>query len=336
MNFIKRKEAFIELGNRLINLDEETFSQLINEAGTKNPWFTLDNIKLSFNGLINYLDEYKFSTWLEKYTFNDTSEKKVGVVMAGNIPMVGIHDFICILMSGHKLVAKLSSQDDVLIPFIADQLIKINTDFQDQIEFVDQLKNIDVAITTGSDNTARYFDYYFGKYPNIIRKNRTSVAILDGNENYENLRNLSHDIYSYFGLGCRNVSKLFLPENMLMKEIIPHFNDYEHLTDHTKYNNNYFYNKSILLVNQEEHLDSGFSLFQVNERLVSPISMVYYEYYKDIEALKIKLGALDHKIQCLVTNSDVFENKVSFGNAQKPEITDYADNIDTMKFLLSL
>ena len=336
MDFIKRKKSFVELGNRLKNLDEEFLSQLMDRANIKNPWFTPVNVRRSIDGLISYLDENKFSSWLEAYQFNGLSDKNVGVVMAGNIPLVGIHDFICILMSGHKLIAKLSSQDDVLIQFIAEELIKIDNGFEERIHFVDQLKNIDAAITTGSDNTARYFDFYFGKYPNIIRKNRTSIAILDGNESEQDLLDLSHDIYSYFGLGCRNVSKLFLPEGMRMQDVIPHFDGYQHLLDHTKYNNNYFYNKSILLVNQEEHLDSGFSLFQLTEKLVSPISMVFYEYYQNPEALKIQLEAMHHKIQCIVTNNSIFDNIIPFGKAQKPEIWDYADNIDTMRFLLSL
>ena len=336
MDFIKRKKSLIELGNRLKNLESETYSKIIREANLKNPWFTSENTKRSFEGLIAYLDEDKLSAWLKNYTIKEHSSKNVGVVMAGNIPMVGIHDFICILVSGHKLVCKLSSSDDILIPFIASELINIEAGFADQIEFVDQLKNIDAAITTGSDNSGRYFEHYFGKYPNIIRKNRTSIAVLTGDESTQDLTGLSHDIYSYFGLGCRNVSKLFLPKNYSISDLLNHFNSYGDLVHHSKYNNNYFYNKSIFLVNQDKHLDNGFTLFIESEKLVSPISVIFYEFYEDIDVLKNKLDLVKSKIQCIVTNSKNFENAISFGEAQKPEVWDYADNIDTLKFLLSL
>lgn len=336
MDFIKRKKSLIELGNRLKNLESETYSKIIREANLNNPWFTSENTKRSFEGLIAYLDEDKLSAWLKNYTIKEHSSKKVGVVMAGNIPMVGIHDFICILVSGHKLVCKLSSSDDILIPFIASELINIEAGFADQIEFVDQLKNIDAAITTGSDNSGRYFEHYFGKYPNIIRKNRTSIAVLTGDESTQDLTGLSHDIYSYFGLGCRNVSKLFLPKNYSISDLLNHFNSYEDLVHHSKYNNNYFYNKSIFLVNQDKHLDNGFTLFIESEKLVSPISVIFYEFYEDIDVLKNKLDLVKSKIQCIVTNSKNFENTIPFGEAQKPEVWDYADNIDTLKFLLSL
>jgi len=336
LDFIKRKKSLIELGNRLKNLESETYSKIIREANLKNPWFTSENTKRSFEGLIAYLDEDKLSAWLKNYTIKEHSSKNVGVVMAGNIPMVGIHDFICILVSGHKLVCKLSSSDDILIPFIASELINIEAGFADQIEFVDQLKNIDAAITTGSDNSGRYFEHYFGKYPNIIRKNRTSIAVLTGDESTQDLTGLSHDIYSYFGLGCRNVSKLFLPKNYSISDLLNHFNSYGDLVHHSKYNNNYFYNKSIFLVNQDKHLDNGFTLFIESEKLVSPISVIFYEFYEDIDVLKNKLDLVKSKIQCIVTNSKNFENAISFGEAQKPEVWDYADNIDTLKFLLSL
>jgi len=336
LELIRRKNSFLELGQRLKILDNSLFDSIINKASTKNPWFTKENIQLSFKGLINYLEKDKIDTWLDRYEFVKISPKRVGVVLAGNIPLVGVHDLICILISGHKLIAKLSNQDDVLIPFIIDVLCEIEPEFKKDIVFVDQLKDIDAVIATGSDNSSRYFDYYFSKYPNIIRKNRTSVAILDGNESCEELYSLGHDIFTYFGLGCRNVSKLYLPEGKEIKDLIPYFDSYKHLHDHTKYSNNYYYNKSILLVNQYKHLDSGFALFHESEALSSPISMIYYEYYKDIKQVKSILNPLRNKVQCLVTNIDDIENRIQFGEAQRPELRDYADNVDTMKFLLKL
>ena len=256
--------------------------------------------------------------------------------MAGNIPMVGIHDMICVLLSGHKLFAKLSNQDDVLIPFLVNELIKIEPEFKDAIEFVDLLKGIDSVITTGSDNTSRYFDYYFSRFPKIIRKNRTSIAILDGNENLNELKDLGQDLFSHFGLGCRNVSKLFLPIGYDIKKLISELEYFNHIIDHNKYANNYFYNKSIYLVNQTKHLDNGFALFQHTEQLVSPISIIYYDFYDDIVVLKNDLLPLKYKIQCVVSNIDVIGKSVKFGKSQTPEIWDYADHIDTMEFLTKI
>jgi hypothetical protein len=333
LDLIKRTNAFIQLGQRLQAMPPDILNKVIERASYKNPWFTLDDVRLSINGLIQYLEENKITSWLKKYDFSQVQSKKIGVVMAGNIPMVGIHDMICVLISGNKLIAKLSSQDDVLIKFIVDELIKIEPEFKSYIEYIDLLKGMDAVIATGSDNTARYFDFYFSKYPNIIRKNRTSIAVLDGNENPDELNNLGHDLFSYFGLGCRNVSKLFLPKGYDIKKLIPHLDHYEYLGNHSKYSNNYYYNKSIFLVNLTEHLDNGFALFQQNEKLASPISVIFYEYYDDVKALKNRLLPIQNKIQCVVSNLDDIENRVPFGKAQMPEIWDYADNIDTMDFL---
>ena len=316
--------------------DRNLRKSLFEYARQRNSWFTRENIELAIRGLINYLDETKFNEWVNRYSFQENTGQRVGIVMAGNIPMVGIHDFICVLTSGHNAVIKLSSQDDVLIPFIIEKLIDINPRFNDRIEIVDQLQNISAVIATGSDNTARYFNYYFGKYPNIIRMNRTSVAILNGKETAEEKTNLSRDIFSYFGLGCRNVSKIFLPNGYDLAELIAHFGNYDHLSNHNKYSNNYYYNKSILLVNNTAHIDGEFVLLQKSEKLVSPVSMIYYEFYSDTNQLNADLKRLEHKIQCIVTNMKEFDNTVYFGGTQKPEIWDYADNIDTMEFLATL
>lgn len=336
MDLIKRTNSFLKLGQKLRTMDPTVLNQVIERASHKNPWFAIENLRLSIDGLIHYLEKNKFTAWLDGYDLSQVSSKKIGIVMAGNIPMVGIHDLICVLMSGHKLLAKLSSQDDVIIPFIMDELVKIEPSFRDCIEFVDLLKGMDAVIATGSDNTARYFDYYFSKYPNIIRKNRTSIAVLNGDESPEELIRLGHDLFSYFGLGCRNVSKLFLPEGYDITKLIPHLEHFNHLGDHNKYSNNYFYHKSIFLVNQTEHLDNGFVLFQQNKSLASPIAVIFYDFYTDLKALKTHLLPIQDKIQCVVSNIDTIENKVEFGKAQMPAIWDYADNIDTMDFLTKI
>lgn len=336
MNFIKRTNLFIELGRRLKNIDLVIYNEFIEQAFYKNPWFTAENIKLSFNGLIRYLEEDKIRTWLKRYDFTKVNPKNVGIVMAGNIPLVGVHDMICVLLSGNRLVAKLSSQDEILIPLIADELEKIDPEIKNYLKFVDKLKEVDAVIATGSDNTSRYFHYYFSKIPNIIRKNRTSIAVLNGDEKPDELKLLGTDVFSYFGLGCRNVSKIFIPEGYDIKVLISSFENFNHLINHNKYNNNYSYQRSIFLVNMTKHLDSGFALYQQCENLVSPISIIYYDYYKDIDSLKNLLLPIKNKIQCIVSRPGLFDESVKFGNAQNPEIWDYADNIDTMKFLCEI
>ncbi len=330
-----RAKSFLELADRLKNLDQEVKNTIFEKANYQNAWFTNKNLQLAFDGLLAYLDEQKLNTWLQKYNFKQITPKKVGVVMAGNIPMVGIHDFICVLISGHHLVAKLSSQDSILINFMRDELIQISPEFEERISFVDRLKNIDAVIATGSDNTARYFKYYFSEIPHIIRKNRTSIAVLNGRETKRELEALGADIFSYFGLGCRNVSKIYIPAGYDIKQLFPHWDNYNQVVDHHKYHNNYHYQKSIMLVNQSPHLDCGFVLMQQNANLASPIGFVYYDYYNDITDVLDQIELHKEKIQSIVTNEDI-PGKISFGKAQMPGINDFADNVDTMEFLSNL
>ena len=336
MNINTRANSFLALGRQLRTLPPEVLDEVFESAEYHNPWFTKESCRLAFDGLLNYLDENKLPQWISRYHFSAAVPKTVGVVMAGNIPMVGIHDMICVLLSGHKLKAKLSSQDEILIKFVAKKLIEIEPQFAERIEFAEVLKDIDAVIATGSDNTSRYFDYYFSKYPHIIRKNRTSVAVLNGNESEDDLKALGHDIFSYFGLGCRNVSKLFVPDGYDIGALLRHFKDYDTLTDHHKYHNNYYYQKSIALVNQTAHHDSGFALFIESEKLVSPISVVYYELYENIDKLSKRLLLEANKIQCIVSNDQIHEKTIKFGKAQRPEPWDYADDVDTLKFLSSI
>ncbi len=336
LNINTRLNSFLKLGKRFKNLPDDETERLFEQAEHQNPWFTKDNIRLAFEGLLNYLEEEKMNRWVADYDFSVIQPKTVGVVMAGNIPMAGIHDMICVLLSGHNLKAKLSNQDEVLIRFIADELMKIEPDFAQKIEFAEVLSNIDAVIATGSDNTSRYFDYYFSKYPHIIRKNRTSIAVLTGDESADDLKALGHDIFSYFGLGCRNVSKLYVPKGYEINSLFEHFKDYDTLIDHYKYHNNYYYQKSILLVNQTEHKDTGFAIFIETDKLVSPVSMIYYEFYDDLNDLRNELILISDKIQCIVSNENFFGKNVKFGTAQKPEPWDYADDIDTIKFLTEL
>lgn len=337
MTLQERIEALSQLGERIKAITDEEFVSLAARVEQNNNWFTPEQTRLSLNAIAGYLDRSALMNWLQAYPIPERSPaKSVGLLMAGNIPAVGFHDLLCILVSGHKVYAKLSSTDRILIKWIAAELIKIHQGFESRIFFEEMLKGKDAYIATGSDNSSRYFEYYFGKYPSIIRKNRTSVGVLDGSEEAGDLQALGHDIFQYFGLGCRNVSKLYLKEDKQLQDFLKAIDGFHFLTSHHKYLNNYDYNKAIYLVNQEPHLDNGFLLVKESEQMVSPIAVLYVEYYSDKEELEQKLRLQENKIQCIVSKDGRYPNSVPFGQAQRPLLSDYADHVDTMGFLLSL
>lgn len=335
MDLIARKNAFLALKTDLEALSATDFDEIFQSTRSENAWFTPKNVLSAFEGLMSYLDENQLDTWLNKYP-EVQNPKKVGVVMAGNIPMVGVHDLICVLLSGHFLQAKLSSQDSFLMKLVIQKLEKVAPDFAERIAIVERLKDFDAVIATGSDNTARYFEYYFAQYPHIIRKNRTSVAILNGEESSGQLANLGKDIFTYFGLGCRNVTKLYVPDNYDFKHFFEGIEHEKEIIHHHKYNNNYDYNKSIYLVNTVKHLDNGFLLLTEKEALFSPISVLHYEKYANVSALKAQLEGQKESLQCVVAAHLDFPDALPFGKTQMPTIEDYADGVDTMKFLTSL
>ncbi|GAA0881074.1 hypothetical protein GCM10009119_40440 [Algoriphagus jejuensis] len=256
--------------------------------------------------------------------------------MAGNIPGVGFHDLMCVLISGNIAVAKLSSSDAFFIRWLIDKIIQLEPAFEELIQIEEMLKGMDAYIATGSDNSARYFNYYFGKYPSIIRANRTSVAVLNGGESDAQLEQLGLDIFLYFGLGCRNVSKVFLKNTAQLQQLLRVLDGFDWVAQNHKYLNNYEYNKSIYLVNRDPHLDNGFLILKESSELVSPIAVLFYEIYDDEEGLKSKLHALASKIQVTVGDPKVVPGSIGFGKAQYPKPWDYADRVDTMKFLLEL
>jgi len=344
MHIEKRIIAFAALGSEIKNIvkemeldSNEFYSELLMNVINNNPWFVPKNVIQSLTAIAQMLEAQSLRDWLIQYNFEDNKNPKcIGVIMAGNIPAVGFHDALCVLISGNKLLAKLSSQDMILLPFIFNELIKIVPQFENNIQFTTgQLKNIDAIIATGSNNTGRYFEYYFSKYPNIIRKNRTSVAVISGNESDEELINILHDVLSYFGLGCRNVSKIYFPEDWNPSQLLDVSLKFNDLKNHSKYFNNYEYNKAIYLINGVEHLDNGFLLLKEDEGLHAPIGVLYYEKYKDISSLKYKLAASVSEIQCVVSGAFSGISSVSFGSAQFPQLTDYADGVDTMEFLMN-
>lgn len=335
MTLEKRISAFEQLGDFIRSLDNDTLANLAREAANENPWFTEANVRLALSGIQENLTKENLIHWTSQYDFNHVAPKSVGLVMAGNIPLVGFHDLLAVLISGHRALIKLSSKDSKLMTFLLQKLFSFEPDFQEAVVIQPQaLKGFDAVIATGSDNTARHFEYYFRNVPNIIRRNRTSCAILTGKESQEELHKLGEDIFSYFGLGCRNVSKLYVPENYDVTNLFQACNEFEPIIHHHKYANNYDYQKSILLVNKETFLDNGFVLLQESERLVSPIAVLYYQRYQTHQEVENLLTVAKEKIQCIVGNEA--PATVPFGQAQHPALWDYADGVDTMKFLTSL
>jgi len=324
------------LGEQLSKPNEQ-LSDVINDEPHYNAWFTPENVQkaVKANGLM--LNRADITTWLSNYHFNN-SNKKVGLILAGNIPMVGIHDVLCVLASGNHALIKSSSQDNRLIKYVLQMLIDIDDSFASKFTFIERLENFDAVIATGSNNTSRYFEYYFGKVPNIIRKNRNSIAVLSGSESAEQLHGLGHDIFDYYGLGCRNVSKLLVPDGYNFNFFFESIQSYEQIIHHHKYNNNYDYNKSIYLVNRDAHLDNGFLLVKQDERLTSPLAVLFYSNYNDQQGIEYLLNAESEKIQCIVSAMPLQVNNqlVNFGESQQPKLWDYADGIDTMKFLSGL
>jgi len=347
MSLNKRIIAFAELGNQLrLSLKNESkevavnkFKNVIQQASVMNEWFTTENLNYAISAIAESLTAQNLNAWTAKYpeiTKYNTS-KNIALIMAGNIPLVGFHDLLSVLICGHKAVVKLSSKDDILIKGLIELLISIEPQFNNFVHFTnDRLKDFDAVIATGSSNSSRYFEYYFGKYPNIIRKNRNSVAVITGNETKEELEKLADDIFQYFGLGCRNVSKVFIPDDFNVDRFFKAMYHYKDVINHNKYANNYTYNRSIYLMNKVDFLENGFLALKEDLGMISPISVIYYERYSKIETVKEQLKIEKENIQCVVSNETELPNRVGFGEAQKPQLWDYADNVDTLEFLLSL
>lgn len=318
--------------------NEELYDRLkeqVEMAVHYNGWYTQDNVLFSLEEWSKALKKENLEKWLKNYTF--TSEPKtVAIIMAGNIPLVGFHDFISVFVSGHKALIKQSSNDQKILPIIADYLISQEPEIQGAIEFSSgMLSNFDAVIATGSNNTARYFEYYFSSKPSIIRKNRNSAAVLTGKESPDQLTALGEDIFRYFGLGCRSVAKLFVPEGYDFHNFFEAIQPWENLMQHAKYANNYDYNKAVYLMSEFKILDNGFLILKEDENFGSPIGTIFYETYSDEAELKLKLENNRENIQCVVSNN-FFHCEVNFGNTQHPQLSDYADNVDTLAFLESI
>ncbi|TXE04811.1 acyl-CoA reductase [Gelidibacter salicanalis] len=352
MDLQQRINAFVKLGefigqfstngfqkNEHITANElffEGFQHQIALAHQHNAWFTKENIAYALSGWSTSLNSNTLAKWVEPYYFNDTSSKKVAIIMAGNIPLVGFHDFLSVLISGHHVIVRQSSNDKQLLPYLAKYLEHVAPDLKGRITFTeDKLTDFDAVIATGSNNTARYFEHYFKGKPSIIRKNRNSVAVLTGEETETELKALSEDIFRYYGLGCRNVSKLFVPKDYNFDGFFTGLYEWHPIINQHKYANNYDYNKAVYLMSEFNLLENGFLMIKEDSSFGSPIATIFYEYYNDLEDLKQNLITNAEHIQCVVSKG-VTENSVAFGQTQHPQLWDYADNVDTIAFLTKI
>jgi len=309
------------------------FLHQIKLAKENNSWFTKENILLALNSLSKSLTKNNLTTFVKNHNLDINSTKKVAIIMAGNIPLVGFHDFLSVLISGHAVLVKQSSNDKHLLPFLAKYLEYVEEDFKGKITFTEEkLTDFDAIIATGSDNTARYFEFYFKNKPNIIRKSRNSVAVITGKETEEDFIELSNDIFQYFGLGCRSVSKLYVPKNYDFDDFFTGMFSKKDIINHAKYANNYDYNKAVYLMSLFDLLENGFLMIKEDKSYSSPIATVFYEYYDNEIDLKIKLNQDKEKIQCIVSKG-FLDNEVAFGQTQNPKLTDYADGVNTLDFL---
>jgi hypothetical protein len=331
---------FCEYSNGRTETLEKTnpwFSKLeegIVSAGRENGWYTKENILFALQVWGNLLTETSLTHWLSSYDLRKNSKKTVALIMAGNIPLVGFHDFLSVLLTGNKALIKLSDSDRVLLPIICDFLIESASFMGEDIEFVDgKLKDFDAVIATGSNNTARYFEYYFGSKPHIIRKNRNSVAVLTGDESEAQLHALGNDIFQYYGLGCRSISKLFVPEGYIFDAFFEAIDTFKGIVEHRKYANNYDYNKAVYLMSDFKILDNGFLILKEDAGYSSPIASLNYGSYSMADELRAQFISDKDELQCIVSCGFI-ENEVNFGETQTPNIDDYADGIDTVDFLL--
>ena len=331
MNIEERINILNKLKKYLLSTDKNWLNVKV-EAKYANAWFIEEFVDLSVQNICNaFLEVAKLETWTKKYSIPENSTtKRIGIVMAGNIPLVGFQDFLCVFMSGHKALIKPSSKDEILIKHIVEKMIEWDERLFNQIMFAQTLKNCDAYIATGSNNSSRYFELYFGKYPNIIRRNRTSVALINGDETSEDLQNLAKDIQWYFGQGCRNVTHLYVPEYYDFIPLLHELKAFEHFVDFHKYRHNYDYQLALLMMNSKFYMTDGSVLLSENDSIFSAISQVHYSYYKNADDLKIILEN-NNDIQCIVGN-----DYTAFGTAQMPSLNDYADGVDTMKFLCDL
>lgn len=324
-------QCFLDTDIEHYSQDQQEFSSILRKAELENPWFTAENFRFALQSWAKQLNIVNIENWVKKYDFRG-QPKKVGLILAGNIPLVGLHDVMSVILSGHIPLIKLSSKDRLVLPFL---LKKWNEFSEDNLTyyFVERLENYDAVIATGSNNTARYLEYYFKDSLSIIRKNRTSIAVLSGNETDEELQLLAEDIFRYFGLGCRNVTRIFLPQKMKLDRLFENFLGFKDIINHHKYANNYDYNKAVYLLNQDLFWDNNFVMLKEELQLFSPLSVINFSRYENLAEVEDFIEKHKNDIQCVVSNLPLSVETIGFGEAQCPSLDTYADNVDTMEFL---
>ena len=326
-------KAFCRLSSKL-DLTNQDLVDAINKTFSNNSWLTPENYWKSINHWKSSLTKENIEDFIAKYTVTKNPQT-IGVIMAGNIPMVGFHDLLCILLMGHKAQIKLSSEDPYVISYFTSVLKTINSNLKDRIIIADKLHSIDAVIATGSNNSYRYFESYFKHLPRLLRKNRKSIAVLDGTETEKELKLLADDVLTYYGLGCRNVSQIFIPRDQEIEKVLDAMINYRDVINHHKYANNYTYHKALLLLNNEQHLDTGFLLPKERRNILAPLACIHYEYYDTIKEVETFIQENKEDIQCIVGNYSSTK-KIPFGKAQSPDLKDFADNINTLDFLSTL
>ncbi len=338
MRLEQRIEVMVRLGEYLKS-NNDYFNAILDRTYKENNWFTIENQQQAIQAIANYfLDNDLLHQWLSRYAMLDhKTPKTVGLIMAGNIPMVGFHDVLTVFMSGHRAMIKLSEKDKYVLPHLIKILNQLDTTTSDYFQIVERLSGFDAIIATGSNNSARYFESYFGKYPNIIRKNRNGIAILDGTESFDDLVELGKDVFQYFGLGCRNVSKLYVPKGYNFELLLEALHEYKALVMHSKYKNNFDYHYAIYIINRVKYLANGCVMLREEESLNSPVANLYYEFYDDSNVLEQMLLSKSDQIQVIVSKMSLNQLTTKpLGKAQYPNLWDYADGVDTMQFLLDL
>lgn len=316
------------------NEQEEQFAALIRRSEHDNPWFDKANMSFALQSWAGLLTIENIENWLSNYHFL-SQEKRIGLILAGNIPMVGWHDVMSVILSGNIPIIKLSSKDRLIIPFLLN-IWSENTEGSISYELVERLDNFDAVIATGSNNTARYLEFYFKGHQNIIRKNRTSIAVIKGDETDAELQKLADDIFIYYGLGCRNVTRLLIPKDFKLDRLFENFLNYQEVINHNKYVNNYEYNRAVYLLNQDEFWDNNFVMMKEDEKLFSPLSVINFTRYDSLDEVKAFISDNENDIQAVVAKPELGLDSVNLGEAQKPALDTYADNVDVMVFLAEL